>query len=652
MTGIKACCLAAILSVFLFAAGGSAEVGASGGSRLLVLAYHDIPAYVWLDDYGVDGGSFVEQIEYLRAHGYNFVSLDDVVGAGRGLNALPEKPVLLTFDDGFLSYYEFVSPVLQLYGIPSVLSVVTGWIEDSPPPDLNAPLMTREQLAELAENPLVEIASHTHNLHRGITYNPRRNQGPATTSRFYDPETGGYEDEASYRKRLYNDFSLSRKFLEDELGVEARVMVWPYGEYNHICLEEAEKAGFSVMFALGKKLACEESLLSLHRVMIEKNPSIEQFIRTLENVYNPPVSQQRIIHADLDLLYDACPVQLQKNLDEFVERVYTMRVSTVYLQAFSDEEADGNIAFVYFPGRILPLKEDLFSYVTNQLAIRGIEVYAWMPMLSVVLPDEEKNESLRVREYRDGRIVPSTSWYKRLSPFSEEARMKLAMLYEDMAVNARIAGVVFNDDGYLNDREDFHPAALRKYRELIGEEPLDFHKLSPDMQNKWTDIKTGALIRLTEELKDAVLRHRPEAIISGTFSFVRTLYSPVLMNPDSEKWFAQNYALSLDNYDYVAVMSYPLMEGAGNPETWLKKKVEEAGKYPSGLDKTVFKIQAYDWRAEAWIDARVLDGWLRTLVAGGALHLAYYPDNAVNNKPDEWVIRRMMSLEDFPLERE
>ena len=264
-------------------------------------------------------------------------------------------------------------------------------------------------------------------------------------------------------------------------------------------------------------------------------------------------------------------------------------------------------------------------------------------MLSIVLPDKKVNEDLRVREFRDGKVMPSSSWYKRLSPFSPGARRKLAMLYEDMAIHSRIDGVVFNDDGYLNQNEDFHPAAYRKYRKISG--GISYERLSPGQKRRWVSLKTMTLIELTEELKKAVRRHRPEAV------FVRTLYAPVLMYPESEERFAQNYAESLRSYDYVTVMAYPRMENVRNPEGWLRTLVEEVKAYPMGLQKTVFKVQTRDWERKKWISAETIDRWLRILVAGGALHLAYYPDNCFENKPDERIIRKMMSVEDFPFKR-
>lgn len=621
----------------------SAAAKLTSGTEFLVLCYHDIPEEVNLDNYGVDRASFIQQIEYLRTHGYNFISLKDVIMSNKGEKTLPEKAVLLTFDDGYLSFYEFVSPLLELYGYPCVLAIVTDWI-DNPPPDIKLPFMNWEQLKEVAESDLIEIASHSHALHHGVLYNPQGNTSWAATSRTYKPDTGAYESEDEFRKRIHDDLLMTKETFKQNAGIDVGAVIWPYGQYNQICLEETKKLGFETAFFLEEKFAHVDNIYEIPRCLIRKNPSIGEFIIELKKTFSGPV-RHRIIQADLDLIYDPDTLQQKKNLDNFIERIFNMKVSTVYLQAFCDIEGTGNISSVYFPNRVLPMEADIFNRVVNQLFIREIQVYAWLPMLSIVLPDEKETESLRVREFSGGEKRLSTSWYERLSPFSPEARRKLAMLYEDMAVNARIAGVVFQDDGYLNDFEDFHPDAVKEYRKISGSENIPFENLNEVQQADWTRIKTKTLIELTDSLKNAVLRHRPYS------KFTRTIYAPVLLEPYSEEWFAQNYTESLEAYDYVMIMSYPYLEKVNNAEKWLEKLVVEAKKYPGGIEKTIFKVQTYDWEKKRWIKTETVDKWLRILVASGARHVGYYPDDFIENKPDELIIKLMMSVEDFPFKR-
>ncbi len=635
--------LAFMLAVLVLS-GAAYGKDAVDNSRLLVLCYHDVPKTVKLDKYGVDRQSFVQQIEYLRAHGYQFVSLEDVLLANRNKKALPPKAVLLTFDDAYLSFYEFVYPLLSLYKYPCVLAVVTSWVDD-PPKDLKLPLMNWEQIAEVARSGLVEVASHSHALHKGVVYNPQGNSGWAAVSRMYDPAAGAYESGEEFEQRICADLSRSLELLKSKAEVKPRVMVWPYGQYNQAGIDGCKSLGIRAVFELEDELGSAHDLFACSRVMVVDNPDIGTFINGLKRNFNYPL-KRRIAQIDLDLVYDEDPVRQEKNLDALVERIFKLKVNTVYVQAFCDDKGDGNVASVYFPNRVLPMKADLFSRVVNQLAIREMEVYAWMPMLSIVLPDKAENDALRVREEsaEGGRL--STSWYERLSPFSLEAREKICMLYEDMAASARIEGVVFQDDGYLNDFEDAHPRALEEYRRLItGGRDIPFDELTDERRDAWTRVKTARLIDFTEGLKAAVLRYRPHA------RFARTIYAPVVLEPYSEEWFAQNYRDCLAAYDYVCVMAYPLMEEVNRPGPWLKKLVRAAEQYPGGIEKTIFKVQAYDWKRKTWVKGRILDGWMRILVAAGARHIGYYPDSFIEELPDEKAVREMISVEDFPYKR-
>jgi biofilm PGA synthesis lipoprotein PgaB len=118
--------------------------------------------------------------------------------------------------------------------------------------------------------------------------------------------------------------------------------------------------------------------------------------------------------------------------------------------------------------------------------------------------------------------------------------------------------------------------------------------------------------------------------------------------PETELWFAQNYEFFLRNYDHVVVMAYPQMEEAESASKWLKELVGRAKGVPQGLEKTVFKIQTYNWRKEAWIDDGILLQELRDILSSGGKHLAYYPDNVFEDEPALDTIKLEMSTKTYP----
>jgi biofilm PGA synthesis lipoprotein PgaB len=610
--------------------------------EFLVFCYHNVPIKANpADSYGVSQNIFVEQMEYLRTHGYHPVSLGDILNTREGKKDLPDKPILLTFDDAYISYYNFVFPVLKKFDYPSLLAVVGSWI-DNPPEGLPEPLMSWDQIREVAQSDLVEIASHTYDLHKGIRYNPQGNVGPAVNILAFDSETETYETEDEYRARIESDFISQNGLFKRKLGVTPRAVVWPYGKFNHISIEAARKAGCLFTFTLEEGVAHVERLHAINRNLI-LNDTMKGFIKNTTTLYKEKFLI-RAVQIDLDLVYDPSSYEeTDKKLGKLIDRLVDMKVNTVFLQAFADPDGTGNIESVYFANRVLPVKADIFSHAVHQIIIRDMMVYAWMPTLSIVLPDKKLNENLRVSEFNEENVRPSHSWYKRLTPFSPTVIDLVRIMYEDLAAHSQIHGILFQDDAYLTDTEDYHPLAVSAYKATFGEDIMPHNlKRDPERAMNWAKLKTKTLINFTKEMMEGVRKYRPET------KFARNLYAPVLTNPESEMWFAQNYKLSLQEYDQVVIMAYPQMEERKRPLVWLRGLVNKAKKYPEWSKKTVFKVQAYNWRRNNWIKDITLLKEIRDILATGGRHIAYYPDNFLLDKPMAKNIRREMSTRIYP----
>ncbi len=619
--------------------------------EFLVLCYHAVPFKAGPDDnYSVTQRQFAEQMEYLRTHGYHPVSLDDIIKARDGKKELPVKPVLITFDDAYISYYEFVLPLLEKLDYPSVLAVV-GTFYDSPPKGLPDSLMNWEQIKEVSRHRLVEVVSHSYDLHKSVQYNPQGNTGSVVSVRVYNPQTKKYETEEEYRSRLESDFIAQKKIFLEKLGFTPRAVVWPYGRYNAISLEIARKHGVEYTFSLEEGLADIHHLEAIRRNVVETLPienflieeqSIEHFIKTIK-APEKKTDKIRALQVDLDPVYDPDPEQMEKNLGKLIDRLFEMKVNTVFLQAFADPEGTGNIKSVYFPNRVLPVRADIFSHAVHQMIIRDITVYAWMPTLSIELPDRELNERLKVMAVADGRPVPSPSWYRRLTPFSKEAVSLLRSMYEDLAAHSQIDGILFQDDAYLTDTEDFNPLATARYKDRLGNDMLSVHPgESSELAKQWSRYKTETLMDLTGSLAEGTKKYRPDILLA------RNLYSAVIEDPGAEEWFAQDYELFLKNYDQVVVMAYPQMDRIKKPSAWLRSLVKKAKAMPGGIDKTVFKVQSYDWRNEVWIKDGVVLEELRDILSEGGRHIAYYPDDFRVDKPALREMRLEMSTRTYP----
>ena len=609
---------------------GDAAAENSDPGKVLILCYHSIqPQARPGDPYTLPQRRFVEQMEYLHAHGWQPVSLETLLAAREGKQRLPDKAVLLTFDDAYRSYHDFVVPVLRMYGFPSMLAVVGTWIENDPPEDLAEALMTWEQIRGVAADPLVTIVSHTYDLHRSVQYTPQGNVGAVVGVRAYDPQAGTYETESRHRQKLQDDFKRQQDLFQRRIGRVPRAIVWPYGAFTAVSTAVAAENGMQIGFSLDEKelgWAYVSNPGTLNRLLVINEP-IDLFIYSLKHLGADP-APMRAVQVDLDLIYDPQSAEAtDRNLGRLIDRLVAMKVNTVFLQAFADPDGSGDIRSVYFHNRVLPVRADIFGHAAHQLRIRGIDVYAWMPTLSFVFEDEAFNARFRVREHRNGQSAHTAAWYPRLTPFSQEVAQRVAMLFEDLAAGSRISGILFQDDAYLTDFEDYHPLALEAFAAHMGE-PISPDRLTADdaLSKQWMQFKTERLLTYTEQMAGAVRRHRPDAL------FARNIYARLLTEPWAEAWFAQNFELFLDRYDYVVVMAYPQMEKARRPISWLQDLAAAATRNRS-VSKTVFKLQAYDWERDRWLPDALLLEEMRAVLAAGIRHLAYYPDNLWEEKP-------------------
>ncbi|EDY86907.1 YcdR [gamma proteobacterium HTCC5015] len=624
-------------------------------SDFFALCYHDVRDDVKGDldkDQGaVNTEHLAQHFDWLQQQGYTPVSLDEIEAARAGEKPLPPKAVLLTFDDGYDSFYYKIYPLLKLYNYPAVFALVTDWIEtpDGEKVPYGDELKDRreflhwDQVREMQASGLVEIASHTHNLHRGITSNPQGNIQAAALTRQYS--NGRYESEADYRQRLYRDFKLSADLIEQNTEQRPRTLVWPYGRYSDEAWAQAQKAGYQHSLVLEQGENVLNDGPHINRYLISANPTPTQF----RDIFQAPQLRQpqRVVHVDLDYLYDPDPAQQHQNLSALVRRIYKMEINTVYLQAFADPDGDGNAQALYFPNRHLPMRADLYSRVSWQLKTRAnVDVYAWMPVSAFDLGDETYRE-LGVYSMANGEIAPAQANYRRLSIFAPEAKKIIKDIYADLAIHAEIPGLIFHDDAYLSDYEDVRPEALDYYRQhgLQFDSPQALRRDAATL-SQWAKIKTQALTDFTLELAEVVEHYRPDVKLA------RNLYARPVLQPSSEQWFAQNLDNAVEHYDTTAIMAMPYMEGArsaGEAEQWLASLMDavEASKLPK--HKILFELQAKQWHKDnAPVPAEELARQMQAFKARGFQNYGYYPDDFIAGQPEMDIIRPHLSTTDYP----
>jgi poly-beta-1,6-N-acetyl-D-glucosamine N-deacetylase len=635
----------------------------------IALAYHNVedrdPDQAYL---GISTDKLVAELSWLQRNGYTPVTIDDLLAARDGRAALPDKAVLLTFDDGYESFYTRVFPILKAFRFPAVLAVVGAWMEGgpdstvryaadkdaAPPPGPTVQFgdqkvsrglfLTWDQVREIAASGLVEIASHSYGAHQGTRANPQGNSEPDITTRRFDPATGHYENDARERGDLEADSAKMAAKIKHELGKAPRVMVWPYGEHNDLALSIAAANGMPISFTLVDGMATLDRMSEIPRHLITPDPALNEFVQELRTFTD--VAPVRVVQVDLDYVYDADPKQQELNVGRLVQRIYEMQINTVFLQAFADPAGTGLAREVYFPNRLLPMRADLFNRVSWQLRTRAhVKVYAWMPVLAF----DFGNTVATVLAFnpRDGTSAPDPKSYRRVSPFDAAARDKVLMMYDDLARSTPFEGLLFHDDALLSDFEDASPPALAAYARAGLPMSIPAIRADPEMMRRWTRLKTDALIEFTGELTARAKIYRTPLFTA------RGMYALPVLDQHSEEWFAQDLDRFLATYDYTAIMAMPAMENVPvrESEAWLRRLVATVASRPQGLKRTIFELQTVDWRHtgdDSKIPSATLATQMRLLLRLGALNFGYYPDDFVTGQPDQRTLHPAFSLQSYP----
>ena len=176
--------------------------------KIPILLYHDFVTTVPDSDpdnfnYINTPQSYEENIKVLLENGYTFISFQELNDANNGKISLPEKPILVTFDDGYASNYEYIFSILKKYNVKVSIFVVTDKIGKEVD---GKKYLSWEQCREMQDSGLVEIFSHSK---RHIFY-----------------------DKLPVRQ-IRDDVIESYKIIEEKLGSKnLKVFAYPYGAYT------------------------------------------------------------------------------------------------------------------------------------------------------------------------------------------------------------------------------------------------------------------------------------------------------------------------------------------------------------------------------------------------------------------------------------
>jgi peptidoglycan/xylan/chitin deacetylase (PgdA/CDA1 family) len=229
-----------------------------GGYQIVpILTYHNLAEQA-KGRLVLAAASFREQMQYLKTNGYRVVSLADFIEFTRLGRQLPQRAVVLTFDDGYHSFKDYAYPVLKDLGFTATLFIYTDWV------GAGRGALSWNDLREMTAAGF-DVQAHT-KTHADL----RRAQG---------------ETEAQYARRMQVELEQPQEAFSKNLGRRSQILAYPYGRWEEGLLPKVKEYGYIAAFSVRRQgNASFVRPLAAHRSQIYSEMTLDDFVKNL-NVF-------------------------------------------------------------------------------------------------------------------------------------------------------------------------------------------------------------------------------------------------------------------------------------------------------------------------------------------------------------------------------
>jgi len=230
----------------------------------------------------VSVAQFKDHLKTLQDNGYHIITMKQFHNFIVKGKSVPDKSVLITFDDGYETFYTYAYPALKEAKATGSVFII-GAYTDMFNPDA-FPHLTWDQMRELKKNGM-GVYNHSYNSHNYAvasedgTLKKAQLAGP-----LYLPINERMETAEDFRQRAYSDIAFMEKRLKDELGAAPGILSLPYGAYSQDTLEAGKQAGITLYFTIKPGLNKPGQLEALRINAGKPNFSGEQLVKRLDDL--------------------------------------------------------------------------------------------------------------------------------------------------------------------------------------------------------------------------------------------------------------------------------------------------------------------------------------------------------------------------------
>lgn len=195
---------------------------AAANTKVPILMYHNLTTDASAtSSMTITQNRFQHDMEFLQQYGFTPLLSADLINIKSGAKPMPEKPVMITFDDGYESNYTLGYPILKDTGMRATISVITSHLRDENGKGYESSL-TWSQVKEMYDSGIVDIGSHTNAMHN------ENSMGLFVERRANGIQRQVGEDYASYQLRTGNDIAASVRAIRAHLGENTKVWYFSY----------------------------------------------------------------------------------------------------------------------------------------------------------------------------------------------------------------------------------------------------------------------------------------------------------------------------------------------------------------------------------------------------------------------------------------
>lgn len=232
-----------------------------------------------LNDYTISPSLFEDDLKYLNKSGYKTITVSNLIEYVYHDTPLPEKCIILTFDDGYYNNYYYAFPLLKKYECKAVISPIgsmTEFYTNSKEISVNYGHISVDNIKEMVESGYVEIQNHSYDMHK---LTPRKG---------VDKKKG--ETFENYKSTIQNDIVTAQNYLKDKTGVSPQCFVYPFGAKSDDTEKIVKELGFKCTLTCTEEpnyiSKSEESLINLGRYRRENSESMEALLNRINRDIN------------------------------------------------------------------------------------------------------------------------------------------------------------------------------------------------------------------------------------------------------------------------------------------------------------------------------------------------------------------------------